>query len=274
MLDYEADILAGIDRFSDSSSDSEHGHYNLVDGNNIDNDSNTNPFFYTRQSQNVNSGTQQHTNNLARDELDVHFDGPQTSKESDELDSGDVRDQVGSGFTQQNAPMQKSKTKSRKGKERATSSQDYLTDSEDELYEESFNLQFRKRILDDNEDYIEKRSRQRSNTYSSTETGIHHEAQSMNREINVDSTPAPHSFNFGAPAPYLSNFEGRPRGRPRKLPPVEPQNTPKRKPGRPRKDSTVTAQQLNNLNNYFSGRKEKVNSRVGTSSNSPKSSKK
>lgn len=96
----------------------------------------------------------------------------------------------------------------------------------------------------------------------------------MNREINVDGTPAPHSFSFGAPAPYLSNFEGRPRGRPRKLPPAEPQNTPKRKPGRPRKDSTVAAQQLNNLNNYFPGRKEKMNSRVGTSSNSPKSSKK
>lgn len=59
MLDYEADILAGIDRFSDSSSDSEHGHGNLVDGNDSDNDSNTSPFFYTRQSQNVNSCIQQ-----------------------------------------------------------------------------------------------------------------------------------------------------------------------------------------------------------------------
>lgn len=37
---------------------------------------------------------------------------------------------MGSGFTQQNAPMQGSKTKSSKGKERATSPQDYLTDSE------------------------------------------------------------------------------------------------------------------------------------------------
>ncbi|EIE91986.1 hypothetical protein RO3G_16697 [Rhizopus delemar RA 99-880] len=59
MLDYEADILAGIDRFSDSSSDSEHGHGNLVDGNDSDNDSNTSLFFYTRQSQNVNSCIQQ-----------------------------------------------------------------------------------------------------------------------------------------------------------------------------------------------------------------------
>ncbi|CEP07158.1 hypothetical protein, partial, partial [Parasitella parasitica] len=283
MLEHETEILRGIDRFSNSSSDSEHGNddNDSYDGNNdnngddandrnndndgndsnddSDNNSNYGDASYTSHERNERYFTQQYAKNLAMDKPDNHFDVPQINTESGtEIEDSGIGSQMRSNFAQKNVTMQAASKERRKGKGRATSFLDYLTESEDEVSCEPFDPLSRKRVFGD-DGYIEKRVRQRSNTYSSEENSIHRRVEGMHSKNIVDGTPAPHSFNFGR----------RGRGRPRKCLPTEPQNIPKRKPGRPRK-TDIAPQQSNSLNNYFSGNKKKVSSTVASSSKFPK----
>ncbi|CEP19537.1 hypothetical protein [Parasitella parasitica] len=172
--------------------------------------------------------------NLAIDKPDNHFDVPQTNTESEsgigntinkryyisstlfniyiELEDSGIGSQVRSGFAQKNVIMQASSKERRKGKDRATSFLDYLTESE--IVSRSIHCLGSVYLV---MMATLKRVRQRSSTYSSEENSLHRRDEGMDSEIIVDGTPAPHSFDFGR----------RGRGRTRKNLPTKPLNIPK-----------------------------------------------